>query len=87
MTRVEDLAHMTLIDEKTKLILTADANKEIPINMTMHVAPPGGQISYLYKWRHLVAKFLTYTSGANWLPNFLLIQVAPSGGQISYLYK
>ena len=46
MTRVEDLADMTLIDETPKLILTDDANKEIPSNMTMHVASPGGQISY-----------------------------------------
>ena len=45
MTRLEDLADMTLIGEKTKLILTDDANKEIPSNMTMQVAPPGGQIS------------------------------------------
>ena len=43
MTRVEDLADMTLIDNK--LILTDNANKEIPSNMTMHVAPSGGQIS------------------------------------------
>ena len=42
MTRVEDLADMTLIDENKKLILTDDANKEIPSNMTMHVASPGG---------------------------------------------
>ena len=46
MTRVEDLADMTLIDEDNKLILTDNANKEIPSNMTMHVAPSGGHISY-----------------------------------------
>ena len=46
MTRVEDLADMTLIEEDNKLILTDNANKEIPSNMTMHVAPSGGQISY-----------------------------------------
>ena len=39
MTRVEDLADMTLIDEDNKLILTDNANKEIPSNMTMHVVP------------------------------------------------
>ena len=33
----EDIADVTLIDEDTKPILTDDANKEIPINMTMHV--------------------------------------------------
>ena len=43
---VEDLADVTLIDEDTKPILTDDANKEIPSNMTLHVAPTGGQISY-----------------------------------------
>ena len=44
MTRLEDLADMTLIDENTKLILSDDANKEIPSNMTMYVAPSGGKI-------------------------------------------
>ena len=42
----EDIADVTLIDEDTKTILTDDAKKEIPSNMTMHVVPPGGQISY-----------------------------------------
>ena len=42
----EDIADMTLIDEDTKPILTDDANKEIPSNVTMHVTPPGDQISY-----------------------------------------
>ena len=45
MTRLEDLADMTLIEEDNKLILTDNANKEIPSNMTMQLAPPGGQIS------------------------------------------
>ena len=30
----------------------------------MHVVPPGGQISNWYKWRHLVVKIRTNTSGA-----------------------
>ena len=42
----EDIADVTQIGEDTKPILTDDANKEIPSNMTMHVAPTGGQISY-----------------------------------------
>ena len=42
----EDIADVTLIDEDTKPILTDDANKEIPSNMTVHVAPPSGQIFY-----------------------------------------
>ena len=45
MTRLEDLADLTLIGENTKLILNDDANREISSNMTMHVAPSGGQIS------------------------------------------
>ena len=45
MTLVEDLADLTMIDENTKLIITDDVNKEIPSNMTMYVAPSGGQIS------------------------------------------
>ena len=46
MTRVEDLSDLTLIDENRKLILTDDANKEIPSNMTKQVASSGDQISY-----------------------------------------
>ena len=52
----EDIADdVTIIDEDTKPILTDDANKDIPSNMTM---------------RHLVAKFLTNASSATWWPNF-----------------
>ena len=40
----EDIADVTLINEDTKSILTDDANKRIPSNMTMHVVPLGGQI-------------------------------------------
>ena len=80
----EDIADVILIDGDTKPILTDDANKEIPSNMTMHVAPPGGQISYLCKWRHLVDKCLTSASGLTWWPNFFLMKVAPPGDQISY---
>ena len=32
----------------------------------MQVAPSGGQICNACKWRHLVAKFATYASGAIW---------------------
>ena len=49
----EDIADVTLIDEDTTPILTDNANKEIPSNMTwwpnfllMQMASPGGQISY-----------------------------------------
>ena len=51
--------------------------------LLMHVTPPGDQISNQCKWRHLVAKLFTNTSGATWWPNFLKVQVAPPGGQIS----
>ena len=53
----------------------------------MQVAPSGGQICNLCKWRHLVAKFATNASGAIWWPNLQLMQGAPSGGQICNLYK
>ena len=33
-----------------------------------------------YKWRHLVAKLITYASGAIWWPNLEPMQVAPPGG-------
>ena len=42
----EGIADVTLIDEDTKPILTDDANKEIPSNMTMHVVPPDSQFFY-----------------------------------------
>ena len=48
----------------------------------MQVVPSGGQICNQCKWRHLVAKFATYASGAIWWPNLHLMQVASSGGQI-----
>ena len=51
--QLEDLADLTLIDENTKLILTDDANKEIPT-----------QAIWQCMWRHPVAKFLTNASGA-----------------------
>ena len=68
---VEDLAGVTLIDEDTKSIPTDGAKKEIPSNMRMQVAPPGGQI------------FPTNASGATLWPNFLPMQVAPPVDQIS----
>ena len=34
------------------------------------------------KWRHLMAKFEAYASGAIWWSNLQLMQVAPSGGKI-----
>ena len=64
----KDIADVTLNDEDTKPILSDDANKEIPSNMTMH----------------LVAKFLTNANGVTWWTNFLLMHVTPSGGQILY---
>ena len=46
MTLVDDLPDVFLIDDDMKSILTDDANKENLSKMTMHVAQPGGQISY-----------------------------------------
>merc|ERR1711974_37946 len=40
----------------------------------IQVMPPVSQIFYSYKWRHLVAKFATNTSGATWSSNFQLMQ-------------
>ena len=62
MTRLEDLADLTLIDENTKLILIDDANEEIPSLASVR--------NLATRWRHLVAKFLTNASGATWWPNF-----------------
>ena len=51
----------------------------------MQMAPSGGQICNLCKWRHLVAKFETYASGATWWPNLEPMQVAIflSAGEIT----
>ena len=46
------------------------------------VAPSGGQIWNLCKWRHLVANFATNSSGAIWWTILQLMQITPSGGQI-----
>ena len=42
----------------------------------MQVAPYGGQICNLCKWRNLVVKFVTDVSGATWWPNLEPMQVA-----------
>ena len=42
----------------------------------MQVAPSGGQICNQFKWRHLVAEFVTDASGATWWPNLEPMQVA-----------
>ena len=67
---------MTLADQDTNPILTDNANRAIQGNVAMQVTQPGGHIWNLYNWRHLVAKFGTYTSGAIWWPHLELIQVA-----------
>ena len=73
---------MTLADEDTESKLTDNAKRAIQGNEAMQVAPSGGQICNLFKWRHLVAKFETNASGTIWWPNLELMQVVPSGGQI-----
>ena len=75
-----DLTDVTLADEDTNSILADNAKGAIQGNEAM-------QVMYvdLCKWRHLLAKFATYGSGAIWWPNLQLMQVAPSGGQICNL--
>ena len=73
-----NLTDVTLADEDTITILTDNANRAIPSNVAMHVTLPGGQLWNPCKWCHLVAKFVTYASGATWWPNSELM---PSGGQ------
>ena len=53
-----------------------------PTLQLMQVAPSGGQICNLCKWRHLEAKFATNVNGAICWPYLQVMQVAPSGGQI-----
>ena len=62
------LADVTLIDDDMKSILTGDTKDASgatwwPNFLLMQVAPPGDQIFHQCKWRHLVAKFPTNTSG------------------------
>ena len=70
-----DLTDVTLADEDTNPILTDDANRIFQCNVAMQVAnfgtkaPSGGQICNQCKWRHLVAKFGTDSSGTIWWPN------------------
>ena len=84
----EDIADVTLIDEDTKPILTDDDNKEIPSNMTMHVASPSVQISFLvhihtHPSQQLSTFGLSSPLRQQW-SSYLLMQVAPPGGLISY---
>ena len=65
-----DLTDVTLADEDTKLVLPTDnANRAIQGNVATQVTQPGGELWKQCKWRHLVAIFGTYTSGAIWWPN------------------
>merc|ERR1712015_470273 len=48
-----------------------------PYLQLMQVAPSGGHICNLCKWRHLVAIFATNASGAILWPNLQLILVVP----------
>ena len=48
----------------------------------MQVAPSGGQICNLCKWRHLVAKFATNVSGAMLLPSLIQITESISGSVV-----
>ena len=48
----------------------------------MQVAPSGGQICNLCKWRHLVAKFATNVSGAMLLPSLIQVTESISGSVV-----
>ena len=64
-----DLNDVTLADEDSiqfKAMRQCKWCRFMQLNLQlMQVAPSGGQICNLCKWRHLVAKFATYASGAN----------------------
>ena len=48
----------------------------------MQVAPSGGQICNLCKWRHLVAIFATNASGAMLLPSLIQVTDSISGSVV-----
>ena len=80
-----NLTDVTLADEDINSVLTDIANRAFQGNVAMQVtqvAPCGGQIWNLSRWRHLVGNFATNASGAIWWPKLELMQVAQSGGQI-----
>ena len=58
----------------TNSILTEDADMGLLDDMTMQVAPPGDQVCYQCKWRHLMAKFGTSASGATWWPSLKAVE-------------
>ena len=62
---------MTLVDENINSILADDDNRAIPSDVAI------AQAIWQFKWRHLVAKFVTNASIATWWSNFELIQVEP----------
>ena len=66
------------IDKQTDMDVKISNEEFIDVTLVI-----GGQISNQCKWRHLVTKFSTNTSGATWWPNLEPIQVAPPGDQIS----
>ena len=82
---MRNLTDLTLADEYyTNSILTDNANRAIQGNVAMQVtqvAPCGGQIWNLSRWRHLVGNFATNASGAIWWPNLQLMKETPPGGQ------
>ena len=53
-----------------------------PKSELMQVAPSGGQICNLCKWRHLVAKFATNASGVMLLLNLIQVKESISGSVV-----
>ena len=55
---------MTLADDDTNSILTDNADRTFQGNVAVRVTQHGGLLWKQRKWRHLVAIFGNYTSGA-----------------------
>ena len=68
-TPCADLTDVTLADEDTNSILSDKANRAFQGNVAIQVTP-GGQSSNHYKWRHLVAEFVTIAINATWCVTF-----------------
>ena len=62
-------------------------NGVIQYNVTTQVMQPGGQLWNQCRWGHLMTKFGTNASGANWWLNLQPMQLGPSGGQIYTQYR
>ena len=62
MTPFWNFTDVTLADDDNDSILTDDTNRAIQANVATQVTEPGGQVSNLCKWRHLMANIRTNAS-------------------------